>query len=164
MWCASLKVITTPAACSVLYQNSKHPNSQATLTQFKCSRPLRSMGNCSAEQTAESWRDEYGCTFEAASAGLVEQHATRWHLEPWQWRPCMILPRSPRRVLWVQFFQNDLISLRVFTCMPFPSLITSATSSPFRTLLMCHPLQDPFPSPSSSWTRYLTSVKNHIEL
>lgn len=52
-WCASLKAITTPAARSMVYPNSKHPNSQAKLKQFKCSRALRSMGNYSAEQTAE---------------------------------------------------------------------------------------------------------------
>lgn len=59
-------------------------------------------------------------------------------------KPMCDTPKIPKVVLWMYFFENSLISLSVFPCLSFPSLIMSASSA-FRTLLMCHLLQDAFP-------------------
>lgn len=59
-------------------------------------------------------------------------------------KPMCDTPKIPKVVLWMHFFENSLISLSVFPCLSFPSLIMSACSA-VRTLLMCRLLQDAFP-------------------
>lgn len=116
-------------SCCPLYGslNSKHPNSQAKLWQFKCSRPLSQwrtiVPSRATEETGIRWTFGAACHW-----GGIWHHGNETHVQH---------SKVPK-ILWMQFFENGLISLGVFTRMPFPSLIMPDTCSPFRTLLMCH--------------------------